>query len=106
MKNKSNNRIFQQCMRLFTPENLGPELLEKVKYHHKLKHEQHLPLIQKAIDEGVIIDVPPEYVIMIGAGLLQGVAEMLAEDHFEMEIDDPEQLFEIIETVLVKGFLK
>ncbi len=47
---------------------------------------------------------------MVGAGLMSGIAEILA-DHFGLEngIDsnfDPELLYQTIEKVLINGFMK
>ena len=106
MKNKVHSKVFQKCELYLTLEDLGPELLEKVNYHHKRKHQQHLPIIERGIAEGLIIDVPPMYITMIAAGMLQGVTQMVTENHFDLQIDDAEGLFQVIENVLIKGFTR
>ncbi len=105
------HKIFRKCMHSITPENLGPKLLNKVTRYHRQKHYQHFDLIQKSINEGLLIDLPPVYITLVAAGLMSGVAEMLAENHFELKTDaqteiDSEILSKTIETVLLTGLLK
>ena len=108
IKNKSAHQIFQKCMNHLTMENLGPKILEKVHYHHKRKHQQHIPLIKKAMEDGLLMDAAPEYIILIVSGLLQGISALLAEDHFDNQhiFDDPDGLFSFIEKFVIKGLTK
>lgn len=111
LKEPDKHRVFHQCIHNMTIENLGPGLLAKVKRYYREKLMQHYPLFQKAIDEGLLVDLPPTYLVMVGAGLMSGVAELLAEDHLDLKLGDqeaidPELLYQTIENVLINGLTK
>jgi len=103
---KERNKVFRQCMRQFTIENLGPELYKRVNENHLKDHEKNLIILQKAIDNNLIIDVPPHYLMLVAEGLMLGVGELLSENHLGYDIDDTEMLVQLIENVIIKGFLK
>ncbi len=107
------HRVVHTCMNHLTMENLGPKLLKKVQDYGCIKHLQHYPLIEQAKKEGMLIDIPAEYAMLIAGGLMTGVADILADDNIDLKIGginrndiDYDLLYQAIETVLINGLMK
>lgn len=112
LKDLDRHKIMHLCLNHLSQENLGKELQAKVMEFSCRKHSQHYPMIEKAKEEGLLIDIPAEYAMLIAGGLMTGVADMLASDHIELKIGsisredvDYDLLYQAIETVLIKGLM-
>ncbi len=103
VRENENNKVFHDCLHHLTLENLSGKMLEKVTYHHDKYHDQYLQLLKKAKDEDILINVQPEYLFLVTEGLMAGVGKTLMSNH---DAVDPEILYQVIEDLLMKGFLK
>ncbi len=87
---------------MLTPEGLSENVLLQIEKLHQQKAIQIEALFSQGIDEGVFIDVKPSVLTMIASGVFAGTMMQLLENPKE----DPADVIQTMETVLLNGILK
>jgi len=94
--------IHKKCENMLAEDNLGLEVFKKLQKVREQNVSLATVLLQKAIDEGLIIDEPVEYIFLIGYGLILGTIELLGS----YPVEDTERLYKLMEKAIIDGMIK
>ena len=94
--------IHKKCENMLAQDILGLEVFKKLQRVQEQNVSLATVLLQKAIDEGLIIDEPVEYIFLIGYGLILGTIELLGS----YPVEDTEKLYKLMEKAIINGMMK
>ncbi len=94
--------LLSKCEHILAMEQLSPEIAERVNRKHEYAMQFVDGLLGRGIKEGIIRDEPIEHLYLIGYGLIIGTIDLMQDT----EIEDPERLYALMESVIIKGMMK
>ncbi|MBF0236441.1 MAG: TetR/AcrR family transcriptional regulator [SAR324 cluster bacterium] len=96
-------KILRSCEKRGGLDQLKPETLEKFKAQRDASLGILENLLQRGIEEGVLINVPVSYLSCAGLALAHGAIEMMTAQYFEGKISDWTNFFSFLGDVLIRS---
>lgn len=94
--------IHKKCENMLAEDYLGLEVYDKLQKVREQNVNLATVLLQKAIDEGLIVDEPADYIFLIGYGMILGTIELLGN----YPVEDTERLYRLMEKAIIDGMMK
>ncbi len=93
--------VYRKCDQLLLMEDMTPEVLMTFTKANREKNRQITALINRGIKDELFRDEPVENLVAAAVGLLTGVFDLI----FAGEVKPNEQLYLLMENMILKGFM-
>jgi len=94
--------VYRKCDQLLRMDDMAPEVLIQFEKQSNMKNQFIKSLIQKAIDEQIFKDESADNLVAVSVGLFQGVFDSILAG----EIRPSEELYNLLENMILKGFMR
>ncbi|MBU1342225.1 MAG: TetR/AcrR family transcriptional regulator [Proteobacteria bacterium] len=94
--------VYRKCDQLLLMDDMPPEVLLKFSQQSNGKTEYIRKLIKKAVDEQIFKDASVDNFSAVVIGLFQGVLDLVLSG----EIKPSEELYQLVENMVFKGFMR
>lgn len=92
----------RECEAYLTDDDMPPELVEEINALYMKKHNAIKALLQRAIDEQIIMDEPIEQISALVSGLFQGVIDQVLLG----EVEPSEEFYNNFQSFLLRGLMR
>lgn len=94
--------VYRKCDHLLLMDDMAPEVLMQFQKQHQMKNELIRTMVQKAIDEQIFREESVDNLVAAAVGLFSGVFDSILAG----EVKPSEALYNIIENMIFKGFMR
>lgn len=94
--------VYRKCDQLLLMDEMAPEVLMEFTQQHRLKNEFIKGLVQRGIDEQIFKDGAVENFVAAAVGLFSGVFDTILAG----EVRPSEELYELLQNMVFKGFMR
>lgn len=94
--------VYRKCDQLLLMDDMAPEVLVQFEKQNNMKTQFIHDLIQKAVDEQIFRDESVSNLVAAAVGLFTGVFDSILSG----EVKPSEELFNLLESMIFKGFMR
>ncbi len=94
--------VYRKCDQMLLMDDMTPEVLEDFTKQHTLKNEFIRGLCKRAIDEQIFRDESVDNLVAAAMGIFSGIFDTILAG----EIKPSEELYQIVEDMIFKGFMR
>lgn len=94
--------VYRKCDQLLLMEDMAPEVLVQFEKQNNMKAAYIRALIQRAVDEQIFKNASVDNLAAAIVGLFSGVFDTILAG----EVQPSEELYEIVENMVFKGFMR
>ena len=92
----------RECEAYLLDDDMPPEIVEEINALYMKKKKAIMALLQRAIDEQIIMDEPLEQIAALVTGLFQGVIDQVLIG----EIEPSEEFYDNFQSFLLRGLMR